>query len=51
MHEAGAAVTVTLSAGLAEHHAGEAVAQTLERADRALAEAKSLGGDRVVAAA
>jgi diguanylate cyclase (GGDEF)-like protein len=52
VHEAGtAAVAVTLSAGLAEHHAGEAVAQTLERAERALAEAQSQGGDRVVAAA
>ena len=28
------AVSVTLSAGLAEHHAGENVAQTLERADK-----------------
>jgi len=51
VHEAGAAVAVTLSAGLAEHHAGEAVTQTLERAERALAEARSQGGDRVVAAA
>ena len=46
-----AAVGVTLSAGLAEHHAGETVEQTLERAERALAEAKALGRDRVVAAA
>ena len=44
------AVGVTLSAGLAEHHAGENVAQTLERAERALAEAKTLGRDRVVVA-
>jgi len=47
----GAEVGVTLSAGLAEHLAGEAVAQTLERAARALTEAKAQGGDRVVAAA
>jgi diguanylate cyclase len=44
-------VGVTLSAGLAEHHAGESVGQTLERAERALADAKTLGRDRVVAAA
>jgi diguanylate cyclase (GGDEF)-like protein len=44
------AVSITLSAGLAEHHAGESVAQTLERAERALAEAKALGRDRVVVA-
>ena len=51
VHEGGEAVAVTLSAGLAEHHAGEAVAQTLERTERALVEARSQGGDRVVAAA
>jgi diguanylate cyclase (GGDEF)-like protein len=45
------AVGVTMSAGLAEHHAGEAVAQTLERAERALAEAKGQGRDRVAVAA
>ena len=43
-------VVVTLSAGLAEHHAGETVAQTLARADRALYEAKQLGRDRVALA-
>jgi diguanylate cyclase (GGDEF)-like protein len=43
-----AAVGVTLSGGLAEHHAGESVAQTLERAERALQEAKSQGRDRIV---
>ncbi len=32
---------VTLSAGLAEHHAGETVAQTLARAEAALLEAKA----------
>ena len=46
-----AAVGVTLSAGLAEHHAGETVAQTLERAERALADAKAQGRDRVAVAA
>ncbi len=45
-----AAVGVTLSAGLAEHHAGETVAQTLERAERALQDAKALGRGRVVVA-
>jgi len=46
-----AAVGITLSAGLAEHHAGETVVQTLERAERALNEAKAQGRDRVVVAA
>ncbi len=45
-----AAVGITLSAGLAEHHAGETVEQTLERAARALQEAKAQGRDRVVVA-
>ena len=44
-----ATVAVTLAAGLSEHHAGEAAAQTLERAERALAEAKAQGGARVLA--
>ncbi len=35
------AVGVTVSVGLSEHHAGEAVSQTLERAGLALAEAKA----------
>jgi diguanylate cyclase len=43
-----AMVAVTVSAGLAEHHAGETVVATLDRARRALAEAKALGGARVV---
>lgn len=38
---------LTLSAGLAEHHAGETVDQTLDRAERALAEAKQQGRDRL----
>ena len=45
------AVAVTLSCGLAEHLAGEASTQTLERAERALAEAKAQGRDRVAVAA
>ncbi len=39
---------VTVSIGVAEHRAGETVEQTLERADRALYEAKAQGRDRVV---
>jgi diguanylate cyclase (GGDEF)-like protein len=38
---------ITLSAGLAEHHAGETVAQTLARAETALAEAREQGRNRV----
>jgi diguanylate cyclase (GGDEF)-like protein len=41
---------ITLSAGLAEHHAGESVAQTLARADKALYEAKAQGRNRVIVA-
>jgi diguanylate cyclase len=40
-----------LSAGLAEHHAGETVVQTLERAERALLDAKAQGRNRVSLAA
>lgn len=47
----GETLGVTLSAGLGEHLAGEAVAQTLERAERALHEAQAQGGNRVVVAA
>lgn len=39
---------ITCSIGLAEHHAGETVLQTLTRADRALREAKTQGRNRVV---
>ena len=46
----GRPLAVTISAGLAEHHAGETTAQTLERADRALYEAKAQGRNRVVLA-
>lgn len=46
----GAALAVTLSAGLAEHHAGESVGQTLDRAERALSQAKQQGRDRLVLA-
>ncbi len=42
---------VTLSAGLAEHRAGESVEQTLARAEQALGEAKLAGRDRLVIAA
>ncbi len=45
------ALSVTLSSGLAEHHAGETVAQTLARAEKALQDAKALGKDRIVVAA
>ena len=37
-------------AALSEHHAGEAVAQTLQRAERALQEAKTQGGAQALAA-
>ena len=47
----GGTVSVTLSAGLAEHRAGETVAQTLDRVQAARAEAKAQGGARVVLAA
>jgi PleD family two-component response regulator len=43
-------VAVTLSAGLAEHIAGEPVERTLERAAAALAEAKAQGAGRTVVA-
>ena len=46
-----AVVEVTLSCGLAEHHAGETVADTLARAERAMGEARTQGRDRVVVAA
>jgi diguanylate cyclase len=46
-----AELTVTISAGLAEHLAGEDVAQSLQRAEAALAEAKSSGRNRVQVAA
>ena len=48
VRSAGAELQVTCSVGLAEHHAGESVAQTLARADRALQEAKTQGFNRVV---
>jgi len=46
----GTELRVTVSAGLTEHIAGESVPQALERADRALYEAKAQGRDRVVVA-
>lgn len=47
----GAEITVALSVGMVEHLAGEAVTQTLERAARALADAKAQGDGRVAVAA
>jgi diguanylate cyclase (GGDEF)-like protein len=47
----GQALTVTLSAGLAEHRAGEDVVQSLQRAEGALADAKASGRNRVQVAA
>jgi diguanylate cyclase len=44
-------LSVTISAGLAEHHAGETVTQTLERAEQALHGAKSQGANHVEQAA
>ncbi len=44
------ALGVTWSAGLAEHHAGETVVQTLERAERALHESRPQGKARLVVA-
>jgi diguanylate cyclase (GGDEF)-like protein len=41
---------VTFSAGIAAHRAGEAMQQTVERADAALYRAKSQGRDRVIVA-
>jgi diguanylate cyclase (GGDEF)-like protein len=46
----GEAIRITVSAGLTEHIAGETVAQALERADRALYEAKAQGRDQIMVA-
>jgi diguanylate cyclase len=53
MHVAipGMDLRLTMSAGLAEHHAGETVDQTLDRAERALSDAKVQGRDRLACAA
>lgn len=50
MTNGGAALRVTVSIGMTEHHAGETIGQALERADRALYDAKAQGRDRVVVA-
>ena len=44
---AGAAITLTVSAGVAEYRLGEGAAQTIGRADEALYAAKSLGRNQV----
>ncbi|MBZ8141712.1 GGDEF domain-containing protein [Rubrivivax gelatinosus] len=44
------ALRITLSAGLAEHHAGETVEQTVARAEQALHDALRQGESRVVVA-
>jgi diguanylate cyclase len=49
-HLSGVPIRVTVSVGLTEHIAGESVMQTLERADRALYEAKAQGRNRTVVA-
>ena len=49
-HLSGVPIRVTVSGGLAEHVAGESVQQTLERADRALYDAKAQGRNRIVVA-
>jgi diguanylate cyclase len=49
-HLSGVPIRVTVSAGLTEHIAGEPVMATLERADRALYQAKSQGRNRTVPA-
>jgi diguanylate cyclase len=49
-HLSGVPIRVTVSVGLTEHIAGESVTQALERADRALYEAKAQGRNRTVVA-
>jgi diguanylate cyclase (GGDEF)-like protein len=49
-HVAGVPIRITVAAGMSEHIAGEAVTQTLERADRALYDAKAQGRNRTVIA-
>jgi diguanylate cyclase (GGDEF)-like protein len=46
----GVELRITVSAGLTEHIAGETVPQALDRADRALRDAKAQGRDRVFTA-
>jgi diguanylate cyclase len=49
-HLSGVPIRISVSVGLTEHIAGESVTQTLERADRALYEAKAQGRNRTVVA-
>jgi diguanylate cyclase len=49
-HLSGVPIRITVSVGLTEHIAGESVTQALERADRALYEAKAQGRNRTVVA-
>jgi diguanylate cyclase (GGDEF)-like protein len=49
-HLSGLPIRVTVSVGLTEHIAGESMMQTLERADRALYDAKAKGRNRTVVA-
>ncbi|WP_231940721.1 diguanylate cyclase [Acidovorax sp. RAC01] len=50
MPHPGGVFRVTMSAGLAQHRAGDGVERTLERADQALYTAKASGRNRVVVA-
>lgn len=50
LQAAGGPVHITASAGLTGHRSGETVAQSTERADRALYEAKAQGRNRTVLA-
>jgi diguanylate cyclase len=49
-HLSGVPIRITVSVGLAAHIAGESLQQTLERADRALYEAKAQGRNRTAVA-
>jgi diguanylate cyclase (GGDEF)-like protein len=49
-HVSGVPIRITVSTGLTAHLAGESLQQTLERADRALYDAKAQGRNRTVVA-